>query len=208
MNSHREFISETFHVLSQPITALRASIELGLGKRDEQAAKRALEACLPVVDRLMQDLAVLREIAGLDEEPPLDPCDGQLLLNSSIEEMAPVAQAAGIAIHLNAEPGAILCHEPTLQRAIFLLLDEIIAAAARNRAISISLRHREDDFLLEIRPGTAQGPRQMLCRKLMQFAGGCVIDSVPGSISVTFRESSARYSPDTPGADQRLLTSH
>ncbi len=192
MNPHREFMCETFHALSQPITALRANIELGLRKQDEQAANRVLEDCLPLIDRLMQDLAVLREIACLDEEPPLDSCDGQALLKSSVEEMAPVAQAGGIAIHLNAETGSILCHAPMFQRAIFLLLDAIIAGAGRNRTISISLRRNADEFLLEIRPGAPQGPRQKLCRKLMQFAGGCVIDSATGNISVTFREIPTR----------------
>ena len=32
MNGQREFMSETFHTLAQPITALRATVELGLRK--------------------------------------------------------------------------------------------------------------------------------------------------------------------------------
>jgi signal transduction histidine kinase len=208
MNPDREFMCETFHALAQPITALRANIELGLGKHGEQAAIRVLEDCLPLIDRLMQDLAVLREIASLDEPPALDSCEGRRLLQSSVEEMATVAQAGGIAIHLDPEPGAILCHAPMFQRAIFLLLDEIISGAGRNRTISISLRRREDEFLLEIRPGTPPGPRQKLCRKLMQFAGGCVLDSAAGNISATFRECSYQRPPATADADKRLLTSH
>ena len=78
MNPQREFMSETFHTLAQPIMALRATVELGLLKNaSEQDSHLILEDCLRPIDRLMQDMAVLREITSLDEEPPLNLCDGQ-----------------------------------------------------------------------------------------------------------------------------------
>jgi len=208
MNPQCEFVRETFHTLAQPLTALRVTVELGLLKAPhEQAAHRALEDCLPLIDRLMQDLAVFREIA-LDEEPPIDSCDGQSLLQSSAAEMALVAQARGIMLDLNAEPAVIVCHAPTLQRAIFVLLDEIIASAGRNRTISISLRRCEHEFLLEFRPGPPPGLRQKLCRKLIQSAGGHALASAADGISITFREGSSQHCPAATITDQRLLTSN
>jgi signal transduction histidine kinase len=207
MNPHCEIMSEAFHALAQPITALRANVELGLGNQDAQAITRVLENCLPLIDRLMQDLAVSREIASLDEEPLLECCDGQALLQSSVEEMSPVAQAGGIALRLDMQPASVLCHAPMFQRAIFLLLDEIIAAPGRERTISISLHPGKEGFLLEIRPGTPPGLRQKLCQRLMQFAGGCVTNFAAGGVSVTFRESSSWHSPVITFADKRLQTS-
>jgi len=189
----REFITESFHALAQPIAALRITVELALDKAPhEQAARQTLEDCLPLIDRLMQNLAVLREIANLVKEPPIDACDGHALLQSSAEEMAMVARASGILLHFNADPAVIACHPPTLQRALFILLDEVIASSGRNCKISISLYRRENEFLLETRPGPPEGLRQKLCCKLMQFAGGRDVVSTTAIFSVSFRECYSR----------------
>jgi len=89
MNTLREFIREGFHALAQPVTALRVTVELGLCKdADGPIAPSVLVDCLSLIDRLTQDLAVLREFVDQDEKPPLDSCDGQSLLQSSVAEMA------------------------------------------------------------------------------------------------------------------------
>jgi len=195
MNLQSEFMSEAFHTLAQPIAALRATVELGLSDHAADPAHHVLENCLRLTDRLMHEMAVLREIASLGEAPPLSLCDGQALLQTSVEEMMPVAEASGVALRLDAQPASILCHASTFQRALFFLLDEMIARSASSRAISISLRHGNDGFLLAIRPGSMQGRRGALCRKLVQFAGGRAIDSATGELSVLFHECSYRKVP-------------
>ncbi len=207
MSALREFISESFHDLAQPVTALRVTVELGLCKdADGPVRHSVLLDCLSLIDRLTQELAVLREFVSHDEEPPLDSCDGQSLLQSSVAEMDPVAQSSGIALYLHTEPALLLCHAPTLRRAIFVLLDAMIADAGRNRRISISLRRVENEFLLEIRPGLPQqGLRQKLCWKLLEFAGGRASACYDGGISIIFRECSPQRSPIT--TDKNLLSS-
>lgn len=190
MNGQREFMSETFHTLAQPITALRAMVEIGLRKEpSEQASRQTLENCLQLIDRLMQDLAVFREITSLDEEPSLASCDGQALLRNCVEEMAIIAQAGGVTLHLNAEPALMQCNAAMFQRAIFVLLDEMIACTMRGGEITISLRSGTDGWVLEMRPGTLPGQRQKLSHKLMQFAGGRQILAAPGCTAITFRKS-------------------
>jgi signal transduction histidine kinase len=207
MNPQREFMSETFHTLAQPITALRATVELGLRKNlSEHASHLVLEDCLGLIDRLMQDLALLREIASLDEQSPLQLCDGQGLLEGCVEELAPVAEDRGIALHLNAERSLMRCNAALLQRAIFVLLDEMIAGAAGGSQILVSLHPRKDEFLLEMIPGTPPGQRQKLGHKLMRFAGGSGIHFDSGCTSVTFRNSTYSYVPAIHSSDQRLLT--
>jgi len=187
MNQQREFMSETFHTLSQPITALRATIELGLLMPTAKPPAKVLEDCLGLLDRLMQDLSVLREIAGLDEEPPLELCDGRALLESCVREMAPVAEAGGVGIYLEAEAAKFLCNTQMFQRAVFLMLDEMIAGSEQNGEIKIWLHRGEDGFQLSFYPGTAAGARQKLCSKLMQFAGGSDICAIPDSTGIKFR---------------------
>jgi K+-sensing histidine kinase KdpD len=209
MNPQREFMNETFHLLAQPITALRATVELGLSKESNAAAGRQiLQDCLGLLDRLMQDLAVFRETASLDEEPPLASCDGRALLASSVEEMAPVAQSCGVALHLSAQAAQMQCSGPLLQRAIFVLLDAMIACAPRGGGISIVLSKHEDGVRLELCPGAPPGRRQELCRKLMQLAGGSGMQFDSGRTCITFRGSADRQGAEGPSADQPVLTLH
>jgi K+-sensing histidine kinase KdpD len=207
MNRQREFMSESFHTLAQPITALRATVELGLRKNlSAQASHLVLEDCLGLIDRLMQELALLREITSLDEQPPLQFCDGQRLLEGCLQEIAPIAEDRGITLHLDAEPSLMQCNAAMLQRASFVLLDEMIAGAARGSRISISLHPCEDGFLLEILSGTRPGQRQKLGHKLMRFAGGSGIRFDSGCTSITFRNFTYPYVPANHSSDQRLLT--
>jgi signal transduction histidine kinase len=209
MNQRREFMSETFHLLAQPITALRFAVELGLSKAKAGAdSEPILENCLQLIDRLMQDLAVFREISSLDEPPALQFSDGRELLAQSVEEMAPVAQDKGVALQLDAEPAGIQCHESMLQRALFVLLDELIASTPGGGQISISLRRSGDGFLLKSSPGMPPGQRQKLCGRLLQFAGGSGIRFASGSTSITFRGSSYRHLSELPLTDKQLLTLH
>jgi len=197
MNPQREFINDTFHLLAQPITALRATVELGLSEStDGPTSKQTLADCLELIDRLMQDLAVFREIASLDESPSLQPCNGRALLETCVEEMAPVALSRGIALRLNAEAVFIECNQPMFERALFIALDEMIASTPPGGEISISLSSGKSGALLELWPGAPRGQRRMLCLKLMQFAGGCGISSIAGCTSATFRESSSGICTD------------
>jgi signal transduction histidine kinase len=209
MNRQREFVHDTFHLLAQPITALRANVELGLSQEANQpAVQQIFQDCLSLLDRLMQDLAVFREIASLDEEPVLGPCDGRALLESSVEEMAPVAEAYGVALHLSAEAAELQCRGPMLQRAVFVLLDAMIACAPKGGSISIRLDKAEDGFRLALYPGAPPGRRQELCRKLMRFAGCRCIQFDAACTSVTFRKSDHRQASEDTSADKQLLTLH
>lgn len=204
MNPQREFMSETFHVLAQPITVLRARVEMGLQKEAEDSgARQIFEECLGLIDRLMEDLAVFREMASLDEEPPLEFCDGRALLESCIAELAPVAEDCGVALQLSLAAGEMRCNPPLLQRAIFVLLDAMIAGTARGGAIRIALsRDRDEEGLrLELRPGAPPGRRPELCRKLMQFAGGSGIQFDSARSSATFRGSKYRQGAEETSVD-------
>ena len=189
MNPQIEFMNDALHVLAQPVTALRAALELGLSDHSNQpAAQKIFEDCLSLLDRLIQELAIFREIASLEPEPPLEFVDGEALLRSCVEEMSPVAEACGVALHLNAEKTEIECNAAMLQRALFLLLDELIARSPSG-GVSIGMRQHAGEAHLELRPGLtpqqakdrlAGEPgspvrRQQLYRKLIEFGGGqCV----------------------------------
>jgi len=209
MSQESEFISETFHMLAQPVTALRAIVELGLNKElNAQASHQILKDCLCMVDRLMQDVAIFREIASLEDAPLLTAHDGHTLLDSCINEMKIVAEASNVELSLMAEPVVIQSNEPSLRRAMFVLLDEMIAATTPGGKISIALKNRQDAAALEVHPGMPHGQRQKLCLKLLQFAGGSDIYMECDRTSVDFRDQSYRQYQVIPFADKQVLTSH
>ena len=164
-------------------------------------SRRSLADCLHLIDQLMQDLAVFREIAGLDEAPPLESRAGDVLLQSCVEEMAPVARECGVAFSLATEAAAMECHELMFRRAVFVVVDEMIASMPDGGEISLALHNAEDGVRMEVQPGTREGQREKLCWKLMQFAGGSVMRSAGGGTSVLFQKLSGRQFPVIPLAD-------
>jgi len=125
-----------------------------------------------------------------------------------VEEMTIVAEASNVELSLTIEPVVIQCNEPSFRRAMFVLLDEMIAAAPAGSTISTTLRNREDAAVLEVLPGMPHGQREKLCLKLLQFAGGSDIYLEADHTSVDFRESSYRQYRAITFADKQVLTSH
>ena len=98
----------------------------------------------------MQDLAVLREIASLDEAASAASCDGEHCCKTAVEEIAPLAEAMA-SCFISALKRAIECNGPMLHRAIFVLLDEMIARAPGSE-ISISIEPGGTGFRLSCAP--------------------------------------------------------
>jgi K+-sensing histidine kinase KdpD len=207
--NQQELMKETFHAMAQPVTALRAGVELGLCREMNQTETRTLlTECLCLIDRLMHDLSVFREIACLDEQPPLHPSDGERLLEIAVGEMAAVAHDCGIGFQLNTQAAVIVCNERMFQRAIFVLLDEMIAGAESGSNISVDLRPCGDEFRLDFHPGIPAGARQKLCRKLMESAGGGSVCFTSECTSIAFPKSSYRRLSTTSTADKKFLTTY
>jgi signal transduction histidine kinase len=205
MNPQLEFMNDALHVLAQPVTALRAALELGMRDHSDQpAARKVFEDCLALLDRMTQELAIIREIASLEPNTPLELCDGAALLTSCVEEMAPVAEASGVALHLNAKRTRIECNAPTLQRAIFLLLDELIACSPGG--VWIQLTRRASETRLELRPGSAPGRRRQLYRKLLESGGGRGVCFEAGRTFCSFGNGEPLHLRDGAAANKKVLT--
>ena len=192
MNSQGEFLSDAFHLLAQPIVALRARIELALIQPlKESECRQTLEGCLELVDRLMHEVALLRELANLEENAPQSGCDGLRILQETVAELAPVAEQEGIALELNSEPAMLLASEAALRRALFVLLDATLGGVGSGGRVTRALRPTADSYELEIRPGVPPGGRRELCRRLLQHAGGRGLHFKDGHSTAILRRSGA-----------------
>lgn len=206
MNSTPTFLDETFHALAQPLMALRATVELGLAKDpSELDAPQVLGECLRSIDDLTQKMAMLREIASVDDPATLKACNGEALLRSCVDEMYPVAHDRGVSIHVDAEVGSMDCDEMMLRRAMFVLLDAMLAALPNGGEIRLRFEEQDDCVCLIARPQTLAGLRQRLCWKLMRAAGGSVMTG-PDS-AVLFRKVTARHFPPNSLFGEQVLTS-
>jgi signal transduction histidine kinase len=176
MSAQGELLSDILHLLAQPIVAMRATVEFALRKPlDENESKRTLQSCLQLLDRLMDEVALSREIVSLEEEPLRKDCDASPVLREIAEEMEPVAGAGGVTMELKLDSGTLWCSEDALRRALFLMLDTTLAGIPVGGRLQLQLRRDGEGYQLEMRPGAAPGGRRELCRGLLQAAGGSAV---------------------------------
>lgn len=208
MNQPRTFLDEAFHALAQPIMALRATVELGLEEKPcNLDSGQVLGDCLRLIDKLTRDIALVREIASFEKLPTLEACDGAPLLRSCAEEMAPVAREHGVSIHVDADATTMECDPGTFRRAMFVLLDSLLAAVPGEAEIRLTLRENEGGLRLTVFPAVFEALRQKLCWKLMQSAGGTVTGSAEPGATILFPKAAGRQLSGTSLAHKQFLTS-
>jgi signal transduction histidine kinase len=121
----RSFVSDVFHKLSQPLTALHCSLELSLA-RDETAEqyRASVEAALQNAERLRQSLLLMRELSDADDPGEISaPVALHRLLLNLREDLLPVFESAGVDFDVTCDPVHILGNEAKLARAFFYLLE-------------------------------------------------------------------------------------
>ncbi len=109
MERQRSFVSEVFHNLSQPLTALHCSLELSLF-RDQTAdeLRAGIATALENAACLRQRLLLLRELNQASEPGDLSlPTDLNELLRDLREELLPLFESAGQQFDLHLEAGQL-----------------------------------------------------------------------------------------------------
>jgi len=112
------------HRFSQPITALRGSLELALaGALSTQEYRAALEQAFELAGQLVQLVKSLRELG--DAAAPGAPAKSILLnalVKEALEELRGFAEARRVKIVFEASPEAIVCGPPDRFREVMLKL--------------------------------------------------------------------------------------
>lgn len=160
IKARQQFISDVFHAISQPLTALRCSLDLALMRPGTlQTYRAALQDAVRNAERLSSCAEFLRGMA--EAEDPGTPRDIDLnhCINEAVEEFAPVFEYAGRRVNVAAGKAMNMVADPAkLQRALFLLLD---FCAATDRDVLLEMK---SPGKLEIRLSEAHGavadPRQ------------------------------------------------
>ena len=147
----RDFASNMFHDLSQPLTALQCSLELAL-VRDQtiEDFRASVEAALHDAERLRQRLLLLRELS--DAEDPGDtstPVALDQLLQQLREEMLPLFESAGRSFELTCEAVRVAANEAKLMRGFFYLLEFLLRCRPSSHSI-VMRGERKDRQQVEI----------------------------------------------------------
>ena len=130
---HRAFVSDVFHSLSQPLTALQCSLELSLARdQTSQEFRASVEAALLNAERLRQRLLLLRELSEADDPGDVSaPVQLRQLLQELREDLLPVCEAAGGCFDLNCDSVQVRGNGNKLTRAFFYLLEYLLRSGPR-----------------------------------------------------------------------------
>ncbi len=205
MNAETNYLNEAFHTLSQPVMAMRATLELAL-EGDGTDARQALGETLLLLEQLTRDLALVREMAGLGNVIDRSVCAAEPLLWECIEEMQPVAQAGRVKLHASVATVKMLCCESLLRRALFVVLDTLIAEATPGSEVYVQLAADDGTTRLELRPAPMERMRAHLCCRLLEHAGASVSHAADGGVVAVFRSETGRQIPANTSVDEGLLT--
>jgi hypothetical protein len=141
----RDFASNVFHDLSQPLTALQCSLELALVHDQTIGEFRAsVEAAVHAAESLRQRLLLLRALS--DAEDPGDtsaPLALDRLLLQLREDMLPLFESAGRSFELSCEPVEVLANEGKLTRGFFYLLEFLLRCPSPSHGLSMRGGRRE-----------------------------------------------------------------
>ncbi|MGA7459207.1 MAG: hypothetical protein WBW69_03235 [Candidatus Korobacteraceae bacterium] len=134
-------VSEVFHNLSQPLTALHCSLELSL-QRDQtvEELRSGIQTALENAERLRQRLLLVRALAAaFDAGDLVQPTDLAELFRDLHRDMLPLFAASGVGLELDIDRYPILVrgNKDRLLQALFCFLEYLLRYARTGNTIAI-----------------------------------------------------------------------
>jgi signal transduction histidine kinase len=134
--TRREYLSEAFHSLSQPLTALQCGLELAVAvPRSQKEYERRLGDALQSTGSLREMMSALRELVEA-EDPGEDAREVELgeLLSSLRDSLNKLAQLyeSGLAVQ-SPEQITVCASQEKLSRLLLFLAEQVVAREATLR---------------------------------------------------------------------------
>jgi len=132
-------VSDLFHAISQPLTALECGLEVSL-RRDKTAAqlRARVKTALVAAKLLHQRLLEARTLQDAGE--PGDTSQSvsvETLLLELQEDFLPVAESAKISLCLKCEPAMVRGNEARFRNGFFYLFEFLLRTCPSRRTVSI-----------------------------------------------------------------------
>jgi len=140
-----QLISDLFHALNQPITALQCALELSLRQsRTVGQYRDTLQAGLQQVERIAGWATRIRELLQADDAGD----DRQVMpledfLRGAISDLQPVAESLQVRMALHGDiSGGVLFERRRLRQALFSVLEYALSSSAPFAALEIDVCER------------------------------------------------------------------
>ena len=137
--SEESLLPELLHALSQPLTALRCSLELTLLQpRNSEEYRKRLRESLGLTEEITTLAAGIREL--VEVEQPGDP--GQRVvfdkvLQTTVRELLPVADSKGVGVSLFCAPSLLtLGDAQQFYKALFYFIDFLLSLSCKGEPTS------------------------------------------------------------------------
>ncbi len=165
MNAGRSFLATVLHRLSQPLTALRGSLELALLTEPSAEEYRVtLEESLELADRLVRLICSLRELAESgNPENVREPVSLGKMVQEVAQVVQPLAESRSLTMALESAGDLyVRANSARLQEAVLKLIGIAFQRSPERGTVRVSLRTSYGDACLDIADqGRALSPEEL-----------------------------------------------
>jgi hypothetical protein len=181
-SEEHKLLSNIFHLISQPMTALQCSLEFALNTLDDpQQCRTWIEAALENSERLRCRLSLAREIAdAANSDTPAQTAELRSVLEEAVSEAEPFFQQGAIP-QLHGDEIEVWGERARLLRAFFYILQQLRASDrtacstpeiwVEHRAELVEVRFQR--FVLRENLNKDQVASQLeIAKEILQSAGG------------------------------------
>lgn len=199
----RDVVSDLFHQMSQPLTALHCALELGLA-RDQKVEefKATLESALQCADRLHRCLQRARALSdAVSPAKSLEAITLDEFLARLGEEMFPLFDSAGITLRTPASATVALADPARLQNALFHLLLYLVETLPRGTELVVACQATDNrEIVLDLCDSCGQrwpdnedaGFALEIARRHLAAMGAALMEGeLPGDLRVRFSATHA-----------------
>ena len=190
--SEESLLPDLLHALSQPLTALRCSLELTLLQpRNSEEYRKRLRESLGLTVEITTLTAGIRELLEIEQTAyPYTRVALDKVLRTSVREFLPVADHKGVEVSLLCTPSLFVLGDPEqFSKAAFCLMDFFLGPSCKGDELSIQASAHADKIEIEIllsRKGgascsNASGKRNaksylafLIGRRVFELSGGHV----------------------------------
>jgi len=139
------------HELKNPLAAIKSLVQTELGRTGDERSQRRLDVVLGEIDRIGSILRDYLALARPLEEAHLAPVRLDDLMTDVATLLAGRAEAAGVALVVDGEGGALRADERLLKEAIVNVVCNAIEATPRGGDVGVSCARAADHVRLVIR---------------------------------------------------------
>jgi C4-dicarboxylate-specific signal transduction histidine kinase len=216
----RRLISDLFHAMSQPLTALRCSLELALQQPPTaEQYREKVSGALAQAERVSWLAMGIREL--FDAGQAGDGCEVlplQVALENAIDEVLLVAESAGMQIcFLPRSACPVWFEAQRLRRGLFHLLESMVDCGGRESVLRIDLAESKGQSLLALAvsgagpahdepssSSTAEEDRlQDLARRLGAGIARAIFEAAGGTFKAEHRPEAMSVEIRLPGVGAR-----